>query len=114
MSKARLRRHAPTLGYLANCDKHTAKSIITNAKPQLLHCISDVCYNVLKGNVPLSSKEKHKLQKYKSGMRKIADRKTTLKARKVLIQKGGFLGALLTPLLGSVIAPLAQSLFGAK
>lgn len=108
MSK-RLRKHAPTLGYLAKCDRNYANAIIKGAKSDLIHCLSDVCHNVLRGNVTLSKAEKLRLKRYKNHIRKVADKNTTAKNKRTLIQKGGFLGALLTPLL-QVIGPMLKSL----
>lgn len=87
MSK-RLKQHADTLKYLSSCDSHTDRSIITEATPSLSCCFSEICHN-------------------KNHLRKIANRKTTTKVKKRLIQKGGFLSALLAPLVG-----LVSSLFG--
>lgn len=109
MSK-RLKKHANTLQFLANCDKHTCKSIVQKAKPDLLSCISDICFNTLQGRVNLKPTEKKKLAKYKTQLRKIANTKTTKKSKRELIQKGGFLSALLGPLLSTVLGPLTKSL----
>lgn len=111
MSK-RLRKFAPTLQYLARCDKPTARSIINKANPQLIDCVSDICHNILKGKVNLSSKEKARLSKYKKQIRAVAKKSGSKKSKKVIIQKGGFLGAILAPLLGSLIGPLVSSIFG--
>lgn len=108
----RLKKHAGTLQFLAKCDKHTANTIIKGAKPDLLCCISDICYNILQGKAKLSVNQKAELAKYKTHLRKIADKKTTNKTKKTLIQKGGFLGTLLAPLIGSILGPLAKGLFG--
>jgi len=108
---ARIKRHAKTLSYLAECDKHNCKAIINAAGSELLNCFSDICYNVLKGKVSLSPTEENNLRKYKNILRKIADKKSTLKTKKTLVQKGGFLSALLGPLIESVLAPLAKGIF---
>lgn len=108
----RLKRHAKTLEFLAKCDKHTANTIIKAAKPDLLCCVSDICYNILQGKAKLSSSQKKQLAKYKSHIRKLADKSTTAKTKKTLIQKGGFLGSILAPLLGGIISPLAKGLLG--
>ena len=99
----RVKKHIPTLHLLSKCDKHTARSVINSAKPELVGCISDICHNVLQGRVQLSKNDKQKLSKYKNHIRKIAKTSTTQKAKKELIQKGGFLASLLAPLLGSII-----------
>ena len=40
------------------------------------------------------------IKKYKSALRKLVERKTSVKKKKDILQTGGFLSALLTPLLG--------------
>ena len=99
-------------GYLSRCDKNTCKAIIKSATPELIKCIADICHKILKKKVNLSAKEKKKLLKYKSELIKVANKKSTLKSKKTLIQKGGFLSAILAPSLTGVIAPLAKTLFG--
>ena len=110
----RLKRYTPTLLCLAKCDKATAKAILSKGKTELFHCISDICHNILNGNIDLRHSDKDKLKKYKNHIRKIADKKTTAKSKKVLVQKGGFLGALLAPLIGSVLGPLIRTIFPTK
>lgn len=110
----RVKKYADTLKYLAYYNKASGKSIINSAEPELVNCFSDICYNILNGKVTLSQTERNKLAKYKSQIRKIANKRTTQKTKKTLIQKGGFLSALLGPLLGSIIVPLAKGLFGVK
>lgn len=110
MSK-RLKKFAPTLEYLARCDKTTAKSIIDKAQPQFINCVSDICHNLLQGKVKLTSEEKKRLKKYKTQLRTVAKKSSSKKTKKTIIQKGGFLGAILAPLLGSLIGPLVSTIF---
>lgn len=110
----RLKRHATTLLCLAKCDKTTARPIITKAKPELFHCLSDICHNILNGNIQLKISEKDRLGKYKKDIRKIADKKSTVKQKKILVQKGGFLGSLLAPLIGSVLGPLIKTILPSR
>jgi hypothetical protein len=62
---------------------------------------------VLKGNVPLTTKEKSRLKKHKNKLRTLVKKKVSLSKKKDIIQSGGgFLGALLMPvasLLGSLL-----------
>lgn len=113
MSK-RIKKYVETLNYLSKCDRRTGKSIINSANSELINCISDICYNMLRGNLKINSTQKTKLDKYKNNIRKIANKKATQKSKKELIQKGGFLGAILAPLIGSLITPLAKGIFGRK
>ena len=111
MSK-RLQKHAKTLEYLSTCDKNLGNSIIKSAKPDLICCISEICHNLLQGNVDLSQRQVSKLAKYKNQIRSIAGKKATIKSKKRLIQKGGFLSALLGTLASTLLGPLVKGIFG--
>lgn len=113
MSK-RLQRHAKTLEYLSGCDKNVGNSIINSAKSDLICCISEICHNLLKGNVELSNDQSTKLAKYKNQIRSVAGKKASIKSKKKLIQKGGFLTALLGTLASTLLGPLVKGLFGGK
>ena len=76
-----------------------------------MQCIRECVFNVLKGRVQLKTEEKRRLQKHKNNLRAFLQENTPLKKKKEIVQKGGFLGALLAPLLGSVIVPLAKKIF---
>ena len=68
--------------------------------------------NILKGNVTLKPAEKARLTKYRQKLRKVADKKVSLKQKHKIVQTGGFAPALLAPLLAPVIAPLAKQVIG--
>ena len=104
---ARVKRQAPILKVLAKADPHICQAILKGAPNDLLKCLSECAYNILRGNVKLKPAEKARLTKYKQKLRKVADEKSSLKEKQKVLQTGGFLPALLAPLLTSVIAPLA-------
>lgn len=106
----RLKKNASKLYCLASSDKATAKGIITNANSDLIHCLSDICHNLINKRLALTNSHKAKLRKYAAVVRKVADKKTTLKNKKVLVQRGGFLGALLAPLVGTFLGPLMKAI----
>lgn len=91
-----------------NKKKNLRRAILENADPDLILCLCECCDNLLKGNVPINSEQKQKLSKHKNHIRNLANRKNTIKEkRNILIQQGGFLPLLLTPILsiaGSLIA----------
>ena len=89
------------------------RSIAKSASPDLIHCLSEVCYNLLRGAVEISARDKKKLSKYKTHIRKVASKGTSVKSKRTLIQKGGFLPSLLAPLapvIGSILSPLVKSM----
>jgi lipoate synthase len=83
------------------------RKLIKNCDKQLIDCFCECCKNVLKGNVELNSRQLKRLRREKNNLRALALKKTSLKKKRKILQKGGFLGALIPPVL-SVLG----SLFG--
>ena len=104
---SRVKRQAHILKALSKAHPHVCHAILRGADKDLLKCLSECAYNILRGNVKLSAAQKTRLTKYKQKLRKVADKKTSLKQKQRIAQTGGFLPALLAPLLTSIIAPLA-------
>lgn len=109
---ARVRKHADMLKVLAKAKPATCKAIMKTADKDLVHCLCECAHNILKGNVRLSSAQKAKLSRYKQDLRSISNKTTSQKRKQQVLQKGGFLPALLAPLLAPVIAPLASKAIG--
>ena len=100
MSITRLKRHSQTLKRLAKSKSSVAKPIIKGASKDLLNTLSECSYNVLQGVVPLSSKQKKSLCRYKKQLRQCANKKPSQKQKRAIFMRGGFLGSLLTPIIG--------------
>jgi len=60
-------------------------------------CLSECATNVLRGNVPLSSRQGAKVKRNKKDLRLLSAKKTSLRKKRHIVQKGGFLGALPHP-----------------
>ena len=75
------------------------KRILKECNSSLLCCLCECALNILKGTVPLKDAQKKRLGRFKHKLRKLASKKTRVKIKKRLVQTGGFLGALLTPVL---------------
>ena len=111
MSTARLKRNFDFLKVLQKASPKQRKALLENSSGDLILCIAEVVQNILLGNVKLSKAQKSKLQKYKSVLRTVASKKTkTTNKKKLLVQKGGFLSALLAPAIG-IIGSLLGSAF---
>lgn len=98
----------PTLKKLAKTKKKNQRKIILSSCPcKVFHVLSEIAKNILKGVIKVPKKKLKALKLYKNDLRKIAKHKNSVKIKKVLIQKGGFLPLLLKPaltLLASVVA----------
>ena len=106
-----------TLILLANAKPSAAKKIIKNASHNVLKAVSEICLNMLNGVVNLSVSHKKKLKKYRNTMRKLAEKNTSLTARRKLMQRGGFIGSVLgigLPLLVKGISALVSHIRNKK
>jgi len=73
--------------YVRKCDK------------TFVDCVSECAKNVIKGNVPLTNRQKAKLRRSRNDIRALSVKKTSLRKKRKILQKGGFLTALLPPVL---------------
>ena len=93
MSK-RLRKYAPVLKLLDKSSPAARKRLLKDiCSADFLECMCDCAKNIIKGNVPLTPSQKRQLSRRKRLLKKLA-----LNKRKI-IQSGGFLGALLGPII---------------
>lgn len=75
-----------------------------------LHCLVEIAFNVLKGNIPFNSKPLKCLKRYKQQIRNLADNKFSFKRKKELLQqKGGFLSYLVAPIIASLVDKVIES-----
>ena len=106
---ARLKRNLDFLRVLQKANKQQRKAILGTGNKDLILCLCEVIDNVLAGTVKLSIKQKKELSKYKTILRQLIDKKVTIsKKRKLFIQKGGFLPAILGPALGLAATIIGQ------
>lgn len=98
------------LELIHRCPKKLKKELISRLPKECIKTICECTLNLLKGNVPLTKQQKKNLQKYKSTLRDIADKKKSLFVkRKLIIQKGGFL-PILIPTVISVLTKIIDGI----
>lgn len=102
-------RHACDLHYLIKATPAVRKAIIDKADNSLIYCICECVKNILHGNCTLDPKEKKNLAKHKRDLRQLVKKSVPIKQKRRIIQKGGFLSALLAPL-ASMVVPLVSKL----
>lgn len=98
-----------TVGLQAIChlNKEQRHALLRKADPALVRCICECALNVLQGNVSIQQSYKSKLRPYKGILRRLSSQKTSLSAKKrLIVQQGGFLPALLAPILGTLVSSL--------
>ena len=106
-----MRKNIPLLRRILRMADKDKKRMIHMCDKQLVDCFSECAKNVLKGNVPLKKAQLRKLRRERNNLRLLAVKKTPLAKKKKVLQKGGFIGALLPPVL-SLLAPLVSTLIG--
>jgi len=82
--------------YVRKCDK------------SFVDCISECAKNIIKGTVPLTNRQKTRLRRSRNDIRALSVKKTSLRKKRKILQKGGFLTSLLPPvlaLLGGMLSP---------
>ena len=106
-----IKKHGHMMMALLKASPQMRKDMTKHASKDLIHCVSECCHNVLKGNVPLSSTHLKKLKPKRQLLRKLADKKVSLQTKKRIInQKGGGFLPLLAPLLAPLLSPIVGAL----
>ena len=84
-----MERHKNTitvLRALARTDSKTVKLFVTGAQLSFINSISEICYNILHGNVSLTEDQIKKLKKHKTAIYKLSSTENNIKRRYVTIQ----------------------------
>jgi len=107
---ARLKRNYDWLKVLKKAKPKERKELFKIVNQDLVTCIGECALNVCNGCVKLSAKQKKALKKHQKSLRILGDKKTSVKKkREVLVQSGGFVPALLGPVLaiaGTILAEI--------
>ena len=81
--------------YVQKCDK------------EFINCVSECAKNVIKGNVPLTNRQMARLRRERNNLKALSVKKTSLTKKRRILQRGGFLTALLPPVLSVLTGLLA-------
>ena len=87
-------------------NKKWLKNVISNAANSEIQALSEICYNLLKGNIPCSLNRKKQLSKHVRDIRFIANKKESLKGKKKLIVKRG--SGFILPLIPFALAAITK------
>lgn len=105
----RIKRQLDVLRVLSTAKPKLRKAIVANSDAELVLALCEVIVNVLSGNVKIDYRQRQRLKRYHTTLRKLIDRTKSIKQKKdLIVQQGGFLPSLLVPAL-SVIASLVSS-----
>lgn len=110
-----LARQKELLQVLRTATPKLRAAIIKNSDNQTVKALVEIVVNLLKGNIPLTNKQKSNLEKYRNKLRQVYRtcyncKKQKIsninKGRKLIIQTGGFFPAII-PILAPLIAKAA-------
>lgn len=101
------RKDAIILKALFHLNDKQRKALLQTADSKLIRHICECALNVLIGNVPLQKSHKSRLRRHAKTLRKLAEPCVSLsKKKKIIVQRGGFLPALLAPIIGTLLASI--------
>ena len=111
MAIARLWRNAPKLKLLKNSSAKQRKNIISKSNADLISCICDCCLNLVNGNLKVNKIQRKTLVNHAADIRALSKKGKSFKTRKtLLLQRGGFIPALLTPVLTLIASTIASKI----
>ena len=105
----KLRKHFQHLRFLSSASPAVRKKFIDHAPDSFVNCCSELCMNYCDGRIDCTPAQKTRLTQYKRELRALAKKKTSLRARRKILQHGGILPALALPII-SVIGGLIPGL----
>ena len=102
-----MKRYLPVLKRIRRMGEKAKRQYVRKCDKEFVNCVSECAKNVIKGNVPLNDRQMTNLRRKRNDLRALSKKKTSLRAKRKIIQKGGLLTALLPP----VLAVLGSLLF---
>jgi len=90
----------PVLKKVKRLSTTKQRKFIASCNREFLSCICNCAKHLIKGRAKMKPVHLKKLARHKKSFRKLVLKKTSLKAKRKILQTGGFLGLLLPPVLG--------------
>ena len=103
-----IKKQEDLLKSLTHCKFKIRKAILKNADKDLVDAICQCVYNLLNGNLHLSTTEKEKLTKYRHALRKLVQKSTLKQKKKILVQQGGFLEYLIPAAISGITSIISS------
>lgn len=108
----RIQRNVNNLERLAKAKSHTRRRTISDASHDLIMALVDAARSLLKGHLSLTPRQLSAAKRHRRSLEKLAKQGTSLREKKRTLQTGGFIGALLGPLLKQIAVPVLGGLLG--
>jgi hypothetical protein len=95
----RVTKNAEVLRALFNADNAVRAAVIRRAKKELVLALVDVARAIINRVVPLTDAQLRSIARRARDIKALVNPRTSIESRKELLQKGGFITALLAPAL---------------
>lgn len=109
---ARVRRYAHVLRALDRANNVVKSATVRAAKRELVLALVDVAKSIINRKIPLNANQLSAIRRHSSDIRSLVRPGQSIQGRKRILQKGGFLGMLLGPLLKTVVPSILGGLLG--
>ena len=106
---SKVRQHLEFLSYLKSIPPRRQKLLLKNADSEILSALSELCLNLLMRNCPLTNAQIKKLIPYEKQIYQMSLKKNSAVHKKRLVQRGGFISALLTTVLPALISSIVAA-----
>ena len=94
-----LNKIVPELGRVKRLTRLKQRKFISTCGKDVLHCFYVYARALIKGRHKVRPTQLKKLRRYKKLVRNLAKKKVSLKAKRRILQTGGFLNLILPPVL---------------
>jgi len=109
VSARRLHKYAPTLEALRQASQRVRVSVLSNAKKEFVQALVDCARLLIRNKWRLTENQRRQLRRRTDAIYDLVNPRTSLLKKRVLLQSGGFIGAILGPAL-SMLAPVVGGL----
>jgi len=96
----RVKKYLPVLKRIRKLGDRARRDYVRKCDREFIDCVSECAKNVIKGNVSLTDRQKARLRRNRNDLRAVSLKKTSLRKKRHIVQKGGFLTALIPPVVG--------------
>ena len=82
MTNKKLKNTFEIVRFLSVATPRAQEKLMTKRDEKFINCISECCLNVLKGNIPLTTKKKKALRKHRNTLRALVNKKVGVEKEK--------------------------------
>lgn len=104
-----LMKHANLLRHMSKVDPETLQSILNGLNDEMINLISQICYNLMHKNLDVDAQRaERELGPHRQDICQLMNKKTSAGRKRNIVQKGGFIGTLLSIAVPSIISGIVS------